>query len=148
MPLLLLGLSALNLARDPSLPSSQRASHEAEGVSFVQRAFKLNVNSPASAIALASITGQQAGKIAVASKLAERAIQYADNKRHSVLANAERGRLAYVNGDVGEAGPFIAAAKGEEQGVNVLAELTLGQIAIKNGESTHDCIPLLRYGLW
>lgn len=112
-----------------------RLQAESEGVALVQRAFKLNTNSSASAIALASVTGMQKAKIAVASKLAERAIQYSDNKRHTVLANAERGRLGFVQGDVADAGPFIAAAKGEEGGgVNVMAELTLGQIAIQNGE--------------
>jgi RNA polymerase-associated protein CTR9 len=36
---------------------------------------------------------------------------------------------------VADAGPYIAAAKGEDAaGVNIMAELTLGQIAIKNGE--------------
>lgn len=105
-------------------------------MAFVQKAFKLNNKSPAAALALASISGQ-GGQLPVASKLAERAIQYADNKRHSVLANAERGRLGFVAGDVVDAGPFIAAAKNEEgAGVNIMAELTLGQIAIKNGESS------------
>jgi RNA polymerase-associated protein CTR9 len=71
----------------------------------------------------------------MASKLAERAIQFADTKRHAVLANAERGRLGFVAGDVADAGPFIAAAKSEDAaGVNILSELTLGQIAIKSGE--------------
>jgi RNA polymerase-associated protein CTR9 len=107
---------------------------EAEGVAYVQRAFKLNNKSSAAAIALASVTGQ-GGQIPVASKLAERAIQYSDNKRHTILANAERGRLGFVGGDVVDAGPYIAAAKGEDAaGVNIMAELTLGQIAIKNGE--------------
>lgn len=36
-----------------------------------------------------------------------------------------------------DAGPFVGAAKQEEgAGVNVLAELTLGQLAIKSGTST------------
>jgi len=131
--LLLLGLAALNRAREPSASREERLEFETEGVAFVQRAFKLNNKSAASALALATITGQ-GGNLPVASKLAERAIQYADNKRHSALANAERGRLGFVSGDVGDAGPFIAAAKTEEgNGVNMLAELTLGQIAIKNG---------------
>ncbi len=40
-------------------------------------------------------------------------------------------------GDVADAGPFIAAAKGDDAaGINIMAELTLGQIAIKNGSST------------
>lgn len=67
--------------------------------------------------------------------MAERSIQYSDNKRHTILANAERGRLGFVKGDIADAGPFIAAAKGEDaSGINIMAELTLGQIAIKNGE--------------
>lgn len=107
---------------------------ESEGIAFVQRAFKLNNKSSASALALSSISGQ-AGQLPLASKLAERSIQFADNKRHGALANAERGRLGFMAGDVGDAGPYIAAAKTEEgAGVNILAELTLGQIAIKNGE--------------
>ena len=70
----------------------------------------------------------------LASKLAERAIQYSDNKRHTVLAHGVRGRLGFIGGDVKDAGPFIAAAKAEDAaGINMLAELTLGQIAIKNG---------------
>jgi len=135
VPLLLLGLSSLNQAREPSTPRETRLKLEAEGVALVQRAFKLNNKSSAAALALASISGQGA-QIPLASKLAERAIQFADNKRHSVLANSERGRLGFVAGDVGDAGPFIAAAKAEEgaAGVNVMAELTLGQIAIKSGE--------------
>lgn len=125
----------MNTARDPAISRDDRLKAEAEGVAYVQRAFKLNTNAPASAIALASVTGQQREKIAIASKLAERAIQYSDNKRHSVVANAERGRLGFVNGDVADAGPFITAAKAEEGGgVNIMAELTLGQIAIKNGK--------------
>ena len=106
---------------------------EAEGVAYIQRSFKLNNKSAASALALASVSGQ-GGQVPLASKLAERAIQFADNKRHSILANAERGRLGFMVGDVADAGPFIATAKGEEvAGVNIMAELTLGQIAIKNG---------------
>lgn len=80
----------------------------------------------------------------MASKLAERAIQYADMKRHSVLANAERGRLGFVAGDVADAGPFIAAAKTEDAAsVNVVAELTLGQIALKNGKSIYVVVVYL-----
>ena len=141
VPLLLLGLSSLNQAREPSTPRETRLKLEAEGVASVQRAFKLNNKSSAAALALASISGQGA-QIPLASKLAERAIQFADNKRHSVLANSERGRLGFVAGDVGDAGPFIAAAKAEEgaAGVNVMAELTLGQIAIKSGKCTACCI--------
>lgn len=106
---------------------------EAEGVAFVQQAFKLNNKSSAAALALSAVSGQ-GGQIPLASKLAERSIQYADNKRHSVLANAERGRLGFIADDVADAGPYIAAAKGEDSaGVNIMAELTLGQIAIKNG---------------
>ncbi|WWC61402.1 uncharacterized protein I303_103985 [Kwoniella dejecticola CBS 10117] len=131
--LLLLGLASLNLAREPALKRDERLRHETEGVDFVKRAFKLNVKSPASALALASISGQ-GGQLPVASKLAERAIQYSDNKRHSVLANAERGRLGFVSGDVADAGRYIAASKAEDpNAVNIMAELTLGQIAIKSG---------------
>ncbi|WWC69705.1 uncharacterized protein I206_103648 [Kwoniella pini CBS 10737] len=131
--LLLLGLASLNLAREPALKRDERLRFETEGVDFVKRAFKLNVKSPASALALASISGQ-GGQLPVASKLAERAIQYSDNKRHSVLANAERGRLGFVSGDVADAGRYIAASKAEDPNtVNIMAELTLGQIAIKSG---------------
>lgn len=132
--LLLLGLSYLNTAREPFVNRDDRLRLEAEGISYVQRAFKLNNKCAASALALASVSGQ-GGQIPLASKLAERAIQYADNKRHSILANGERGRLGFIAGDVADAGPFIAAAKGEDAaGVNIMAELTLGQIAIKNGK--------------
>ncbi|KAK6902689.1 hypothetical protein I203_107948 [Kwoniella mangroviensis CBS 8507] len=131
--LLLLGLASLNLAREPALKRDERLRLETEGVEFVKRAFKLNVKSPASALALATISGQ-GGQLPVASKLAERAIQYSDNKRHSVLANAERGRLGFIAGDVADAGRYIAAAKADDpKTVNILAELTLGQIAIKSG---------------
>ncbi|ORY32073.1 putative Pol II transcription elongation factor [Naematelia encephala] len=131
--LLLLGLGSLNTAREPSVRQEERIRLEAEGVAYVQRAFKLNNKSAAAALALATVSGQ-GGQLPLASKLAERAIQYADNKRHSILANSERGRLGFVAGDIADAGPFIAAAKKEEAaGVNILAELTLGQIAIKNG---------------
>ncbi|WVW83420.1 hypothetical protein I302_105440 [Kwoniella bestiolae CBS 10118] len=131
--LLLLGLASLNLAREPALKRDERLRLETEGVDFVKRAFKLNVKSPASALALATISGQ-GGQLPVASKLAERAIQYSDNKRHSVLANAERGRLGFLAGDVADAGRYIAAAKAEDPNtVNIIAELTLGQIAIKSG---------------
>ncbi|WWC85242.1 uncharacterized protein L201_000104 [Kwoniella dendrophila CBS 6074] len=131
--MLLLGLASLNLAREPALKREERLRLETEGVDFVKRAFKKNVKSPASALALATISGQ-GSQIPVASKLAERAIQYSDNKRHSVLANAERGRLGFVSGDVADAGRYIAAAKAEDPNtVNILAELTLGQIAIKSG---------------
>ena len=137
---MLLGLASLNTAREPSVSRDKRLRLEAEGVSFVQRAFKLNNKSPAAALALANVSGH-GGQLPVASKLAERAIQYADNKRHSVLANAERGRLGFVSGDVADAGPFIAAAKNEERaGVNIMAELTLGQIAIKNGERSRSSV--------
>ncbi|KAL7422109.1 protein required for normal CLN1 and CLN2 G1 cyclin expression [Cryptotrichosporon argae] len=131
--LLLLGLSALNAARDPAAPAEERLKHETEGVTFTQRAFKLNNQSSAAAIAMASVTAL-AGQIERAAKLAERAVQFADNKRHSVLANAERGRLGFIAGDVADAGTFIAAARGEDPtGVDMMAELTLGQIAIKSG---------------
>ncbi|WVF72375.1 hypothetical protein IAT40_007190 [Kwoniella sp. CBS 6097] len=131
--LLLIGLASLNLAREPALKQEERVRLSAEGMEFVKRAFKLNVKAPASALALAGISGA-AGQLDVASKLAERAIQYSDNKRHSVLANAERGRLGFVAGDVADAGRYIAAAKAEDPAsVNILAELTLGQIAIKSG---------------
>ncbi|KAK8870014.1 hypothetical protein IAR55_000584 [Kwoniella newhampshirensis] len=131
--LLLLGLASLNTSREPSASREERLKLAAEGVELVQKAFKLNNKSSASALALASISGQ-GGQVPVASKLAERAIQYSDNKRHSVLSNADRGRLGFVSGDVADAGPYIAAAKAEDAGaVNILAELTLGQIAIKSG---------------
>ncbi|WRT66885.1 uncharacterized protein IL334_003848 [Kwoniella shivajii] len=131
--LLLLGLASLNLAREPALKREERLRFETEGVDFVKRAFKLNVKSPASALALATISGQ-GGQLPVASKLAERAIQYSDNKRHSVLASSERGRLGFITGDVADAGRYIAASKAEDPNtVNILAELTLGQIAIKSG---------------
>ncbi|WVR04975.1 hypothetical protein IAU60_001987 [Kwoniella sp. DSM 27419] len=131
--LLLLGLASLNLAREPALAQEQRIKLSTEGIDFVKRAFKLNVKSPASALALSTISGQ-GGQLPLASKLAERAIQYSDNKRHAVLANAERGRLGFMSGDVADAGRFIAAAKAEDPAaVNILAELTLGQIAIKSG---------------
>ena len=43
--------------------------------------------------------------------------------------------MGFVAGDVADAGPFIAAAKAEDSvGVNLTAEMTLGQIAIKNGK--------------
>jgi RNA polymerase-associated protein CTR9 len=130
---LLLGLADLNTARDPAQPAADRLTSEASGVGYLQQAFKLNMHSSATALALASITSQS-GRLTQASKLAERAIQYSDNKHHTVLANAERGRLGFVAGDVADAGPYIAAANGADgAGVNVMAELTLGQIAIKNG---------------
>ena len=132
--MLLLGLASLNQAREPSGSREERLKYEGEGVGYVRRAFQINKNSSAAALALAGVS-RQAGQLPLASKLAERAIQMADNKRHSALANAERGRLGFIAGDVADAGPYIAAAKAEEgAGVNILAELTLGQIAIKNGE--------------
>jgi RNA polymerase-associated protein CTR9 len=132
--LLLLGLGALNTAREASTTREQRIRLEGEGVSYIQRAFKLNNKCSAAALALSTAAGQS-GQLPMASKLAERAIQFADTKRHAVLANAERGRLGFVAGDVADAGPFIAAAKMEDAaGVNILSELTLGQIAIKSGE--------------
>ncbi|KAK4687282.1 RNA polymerase-associated protein CTR9, partial [Tremellales sp. Uapishka_1] len=131
--LLLLGLASLNTAREPATSTEDRHKLEKEGAESVSFAFKLNKYSPAAALALSSIMGQ-GGKLPTASKLAERAIQYSDNKRHSVLANAERGRLGFVAGDLVDAGMFIAAAKAEEVGgFNMMAELTLGQIAIKSG---------------
>lgn len=133
MALLLLGLASLNTAREPSTTRDERIRLEGEGVAYVQRAFKLNNRCSAAALALSTATGQS-GQLPLASKLAERAIQYADTKRHAVLANAERGRLGFVAGDIADAGPFIAAVKAEDAaGVNIMAELTLGQIAIKNG---------------
>ncbi|KAL1407408.1 protein required for normal CLN1 and CLN2 G1 cyclin expression [Vanrija albida] len=132
-PRLLLGLASLNAAREPSFSMADRLAYETEGVAHVQAAFKINNKNTAAALALATITGQ-AGKVPVASKLAERAIQFSDNKRSTVLSNAERGRLGFIAGDVADAGKFIAAAKAENpQDVNIIAELTLAQIAIKTG---------------
>ena len=132
--LLLLGLGSLNTAREPSVSREERLRLEAEGIAYVQRAFKLNNKCAASALALATVSGQGTN-LPLASKLAERAIQFSDNRRHTILANAERGRLGFMAGDVADAGPFIAAAKGEDAaGLNVMAELTLGQIAIKSGK--------------
>ncbi|ORX39629.1 hypothetical protein BD324DRAFT_614410 [Kockovaella imperatae] len=130
--LLLLGLASLNAAREPSKSQEEKLQLETEGVGYVQRAFKLNNKSPAAALALATVSGQ-GGQLPLASKLAERAIQYFDIKRQTALAFAERGRLGFMAGDVIDAGPFLAAAKNEEAGLNTMAELTLGQIAIKNG---------------
>lgn len=127
-----MGLGSLNLARDLSLPIAERLGFETEGVAHVQRAFKLNNRSVAASLALASVMAL-GRHLPEASKLAERAIQYADNKRHSVLANSERGRLGFMAGDVTDAGRFIAAAKAEDPAVNMMAELTLAQIAIKTG---------------
>ncbi|TYJ55344.1 hypothetical protein B9479_003959 [Cryptococcus floricola] len=130
--LLLLGLASLNQAREPSVSRTDRLQYETQGVGYVQKAFKLNNKSSAAAHALATVSGH-GGQIPLASKLAERAIQYADNKRHAVAANAERGRLGFVAGDVVDAGHYIAAVKAEDPAaVNVVAELTLGQIAIQN----------------
>ena len=134
VPILLLGLASLNSAREPTQSSTDQIRLETEGAALVQKAFKLNTKSPAAALALASITSQ-GQDVTLASKLAERAIQYSDNKRHTVVAHGVRGRLGFIAGDVTDAGPFIAAAKAEDAtGINMLAELTLGQIAIKNGE--------------
>ncbi|WVQ89256.1 hypothetical protein IAS59_003009 [Cryptococcus gattii] len=132
---LLLGLASLNDARQPSVPRTERLKLETEGVGFVQKAFKLNNKSSASALALASVSGQGGqGQLPLASKLAERAIQYADNKRHAILANSERGRLGFMAGDLADAGTYIAAIKKEDpNAVNIIAELTLGQMAIKSG---------------
>ena len=131
-------MAALNNAREPLSGTTDRVQSAADGVAYVQRAFKLNNKCSAAALALSTTAGSD-GQIPMASKLAERAIQYADTKRHSVLANAERGRLGFVAGDVVDAGPFIAAANAEDGGVNVIAELTLGQIALKNGRSLTIC---------
>ncbi|AAW41751.1 hypothetical protein CNBB5210 [Cryptococcus deneoformans B-3501A] len=133
--LLLLGLASLNDARQPSIPRTERLKLETEGVGFVQKAFKLNNKSSASALALASVSGQGGqSQLPLASKLAERAVQYADNKRHAVLANSERGRLGFMAGDLADAGTYIAAVKKEDpNAVNIIAELTLGQMAIKSG---------------
>lgn len=103
-------------------------------MSYVQRAFKLNTRSTAAALALTTVA-TLGGKIELASKLAERAVQYADNKRHSILANSERGRLGFIAGDTADVSPYFSAAKDQDpNGVNMIAELTLAQIAIKNGE--------------
>lgn len=127
-----MGLGSLNLARDLSIPIGERLQFETEGVNHVHRAFKNNTHSVAAALALTSV--KALGRhIPEASKLAERAIQYADIKPHSVLANSERGRLGFMAGDVTDAGRFIAAAKAEDPAVNMMAELTLAQIAIKTG---------------
>ncbi|WVQ78211.1 hypothetical protein IAT38_000294 [Cryptococcus sp. DSM 104549] len=131
--LLLIGLASLNSAREPSVPSEERVVLQNEGVAYVQRAFKLNNKAPASAFTLASVSGHGT-QVPLASKLAERAVQYSDNRRHSVLANAERGRLGFIAGDVADAGTYIAQAKAEDPAaVNIIAELTLGQVAIKSG---------------
>lgn len=123
----------MNAGREPSYSMADRLAYETEGVANVQAAFKINNKNTAAALALATNQGQ-AGKVEVASKLAERAIQYSDNKRSTVLSNAERGRLGFIAGDVADAGKFIAAAKAENpQDVNIIAELTLAQIAIKTG---------------
>lgn len=138
MALLLLGLASLNIAREPSTTRDERIRLESEGVGHVQKAFKINNRCSAAALALSTATGQS-GQLPLASKLAERAVQYADTKRHAVLANAERGRLGFVAGDIADAGPFIAAVKAEDAaGVNIMAELTLGQIAIKNGQCRRE----------
>lgn len=135
-PLLLLGLSLLNMARELQHPADKRLKYETAGVSHVQKAFRLNNKSTAAALAL-TVVASLGDNIPLASKLAERAIQFADNRRHSVLANSERGRLGFISGDVADAGRYIAAAKGEDpSNVNIMAELTLAQIAIKNGKFT------------
>ncbi|GMK55590.1 hypothetical protein CspeluHIS016_0206460 [Cutaneotrichosporon spelunceum] len=132
-PPLLLGLSALNLARDPSVSLPERVAFESQGVDKVSAAFRLNNKSSAAALALAAVC-TLGRKVELASKLAERAIQYSDNRRHSVLANSERGRLGFIAGELTDAARYIGAAKTEDPNtVNVMAELTLAQIAIKNG---------------
>ncbi|EKD03885.1 Pol II transcription elongation factor [Trichosporon asahii var. asahii CBS 8904] len=130
---LMLALANLNMAREPNHPMDKRLTYESEGVSHAQNAFKLNNKSTAASLVLSGVAAL-GGHIELASKLAERAIQYADNKRHVVMSNSERGRLGFVAGDVADAGVYIAAAKGaDQQNVNMMAELTLAQIAIKNG---------------
>lgn len=130
---LMLALANLNMAREPTHPMDKRLGHESDGVAHAQSAFKLNNKSTAAALVLSGVAAL-GGHIELASKLAERAIQFADNKRHAVMANSERGRLGFVAGDVADAGVYIAAAKSEDQqNVNMMAELTLAQIAIKNG---------------
>ena len=113
-------MAALNNAREPLSGTTDRVQSAADGVAYVQRAFKLNNKCSAAALALSTTAGLD-GQIPMASKL------------------AERGRLGFVAGDVVDAGPFIAAAKAEDGGVNVIAELTLGQIALKNGRSLMIC---------
>ncbi|RXK39956.1 RNA polymerase-associated protein CTR9 [Tremella mesenterica] len=131
--MLLTGFAALNTAREPATAEDDRAQLIAEGVAYVQSAFKLNNKNAAAALTLASVSGQN-GQTAVASKLAERAIQYADNKRHAVLANTERGRMGFIMQDLVDATPFLTAARQDDGGVpNILADLTLAQIAIQGG---------------
>ena len=90
--------------------------------------------SSAAALAMATVTAQR-GEIQRASKLAEHAVQFSDNRQHTAQANTERGRLGFVAGDNADAAPFLSAARSDGTGFNMMAEMTLGQIAIKNGVS-------------
>lgn len=89
----------------------------------------------AAALALVDIASAR-GNVAQASKLAERAIQFSDTRRHTVLANTERGRLSFVAGDLDEAGRYFNNLKDGEEGqaVNIMRDLTLVQVVIQNGE--------------
>lgn len=121
------------MARDPSVSLQERVAFESQGVDKVSAAFRLNNKSSAAALALAT-SCTLGRKVELASKLAERAIQYSDNRRHSVLANSERGRLGFIAGELTDAARYIGAAKTDDPNtVNVMAELTLAQVAIKNG---------------
>ena len=132
--MLLLGFASLNSSREPATSDEDRVQLQAEGVAFVQAGFKLNNKNAAAALALAGVSGA-GGQTAIASKLAERAIQYADNKRHVVAANTERGRLGFIMKDLVDATPFLTAATQAEAGAaNILADLTAAQIAIQAGQ--------------
>ena len=134
MPTLLLGLAALNTAREPANDKDIRIKLETEGNNLVSRAFKIDNKMAAAALALASVYGQK-GAMERANKLAERSIQYADTRRHANMGYTERGRLAFLQGDLVDAGLYLTEGRGDgSMGVNPMVETILTQTSVVGGE--------------
>lgn len=147
---LLLGIVDLNTSKDASVSEEDRFIAGTRAVAVLQKVFTKNNKMAAAALALVGVSSARGNiaqvrdrpresqlTVSQASKLAERAIQFSDTRRHTVLANTERGRLSFVTGDLEEAGRYFNNLKDgdEAQALNIMRDLTLVQVVIQNGNA-------------
>ncbi|KAL7417075.1 hypothetical protein BDY24DRAFT_357824 [Mrakia frigida] len=128
---LLLGLERLNYGKDPRHLDRSKAFEL--GLKLVADSFKgSGMKSSAAACAISTSFALENEDYAKASKLAERAMQYADTRGHFVNGQIALARVYHVRNQIPEAKKlFDEAAKTSP---SLIAEVCQGQLQIENGD--------------
>ncbi|TFY58741.1 hypothetical protein EVJ58_g6226 [Rhodofomes roseus] len=129
---LLLGLEALNASKDETQTQEERKTGLLAGTRYIERAFKANQRNSAAANALCELILLK-GQHKMALKLAERTIQFTDIKTVLTDGYIRAGRVSHAMGNQAAAKRFFNQAK-YGQPLNLMANIGLAQLQIKNGE--------------